>query len=155
ARRNHRASRAMSSAEAAPSAGTLLPLLRQLIRRDGPMRLDAYLRLCLSHPEHGYWQTAPAIGAGGRFITAPEISQVVREIIGLWAAASWQRLGQPAATRLIELGPGRGTLMRDGLRAAALVPAFLAAVSVHLIEISPALRQQQRQWLATIATPLI
>src|SRR5262245_26632934 len=109
----------MSSAEAAASAGTLLPLLRQLIRRDGPMRLDAYLRPALSPPGYAYWHTAPAIGAGGDFITAPEISQVFGEIIGLWAAASWQRLGQPAATRLIELGPGRGTLMRDGLRAAA------------------------------------
>jgi SAM-dependent MidA family methyltransferase len=145
----------MSSAEAATRAGKLLALLRQRIGRDGPMRLDAYLRLCLGHPEHGYWRTAPAIGAGGDFITAPEISQVFGEIIGLWAVASWQRLGQPAAMRLIELGPGRGTLMHDGLRAAALVPPFLAAVSVHLIEISPALRQQQRQRLATIATPAI
>jgi NADH dehydrogenase [ubiquinone] 1 alpha subcomplex assembly factor 7 len=145
----------MSSADADPHAGSALAVLRERIRRDGPLGLDAYLAFCLADPEHGYWRTAGAIGAGGDFITAPEISQVFGEIIGLWAAATWQRLRQPAALRLIELGPGRGTLMRDALRAAGLMQPFLAAVSVHLIEINPLLRQLQQQLLSSSLRPPI
>ena len=83
------------------------------------------MRVCQADPEHGYWQRAGSIGAGGDFITAPEISQVFGELIGLWCAVVWQGMGRPAPLRLIELGPGRGTLMRDALRAAEKVPGFL------------------------------
>ncbi len=88
---------------------------------------------------------ADTIGAAGDFITAPEISQVFGELIGLWCVTVWQGLGQPPLLRLVELGPGRGTLMRDALRAARVVPPFLDAARVHLIEISEALREMQRQ----------
>src|SRR5262245_47951167 len=138
----------MSSAEAAEPG--LLALLRDHIRREGPLRLDTYMQMCLADPNHGYWSKAQPIGAAGDFITAPEISQVFGEIIGLWAATTWQRMGEPAVLRLIELGPGRGTLMADALRAAAVLGPFLAAVRVHLIEISPALRRMQQRTLASI-----
>ena len=116
----------MSSADAGRRANGLLAVLRERIRRQGPLRLDAYMQSCLADPEHGYWRKACSLGADGDFITAPEISQVFGEIVGLWAVTTWQRLGEPAPLRLIELGPGRGTLLRDGLRAAGLVQPFLA-----------------------------
>ncbi len=119
------------------------------IARSGPMPVDAYMRLCLSDPEHGYYRTRPAIGISGDFITAPEISQVFGELIGVWAAAIWDAIGQPATLRLVELGPGRGTLMADALRAIGKVaPALRAALAVHLVEINPGLRQQQAATLA-------
>jgi len=139
----------MSNAETPLSEGGLLAVLRRRIRREGPLRLDAYMKACLADPDHGYWNKARAIGADGDFITAPEISQVFGEIIGLWAATTWQGMGEPAEVRLIELGPGRGTLIADALRAAAVLAPFLAAVRVHLIEISPALRQTQQRALST------
>ena len=138
----------MSSAEAPLGQQGLLALLRARIRREGPLRLDTYMKMCLADPDHGYWSKAHVIGAEGDFITAPEISQVFGEIIGVWAAMTWQRMGEPAALRLIELGPGRGTLMADALRAAAVLSSFLAAVRVHLIEISPTLRRTQQHMLA-------
>ena len=81
----------------------MLASLRERIRRDGPMPLDEYMRLCQADPEHGYWQRAGSIGAGGDFITAPEISQVFGELIGLWCAVFWQGMGRPVPLRLIEL----------------------------------------------------
>jgi NADH dehydrogenase [ubiquinone] 1 alpha subcomplex assembly factor 7 len=139
----------MSNAEASSSEQGVLAVLRARIRREGPLPVDAFMALCLADPEHGYWNKAHAIGADGDFTTAPEISQVFGEIMGLWAATTWQRMGEPAEVRLIALGPGRGTLMADALRAAAVLAPFLAAVRVHLIEISPALRQAQQHRLAT------
>ena len=91
------------------------------------------------HPEHGYYMTRDPFGAAGDFITAPEISQMFGELIGLWAAAVWRQMGSPENVRLVELGPGRGTMMADALRAAKVVPDFRAALVVHLVEISPAL----------------
>ena len=143
----------MPSAEATGRATGLLALLRERIRREGPMRVDAYMAACLADPVHGYWNKPHSIGADGDFITAPEISQVFGELLGLWAATTWQGMGQPAPVRLIELGPGRGTLMRDALRAAELVTPFRAALSVHLIEKSPALRELQRAVLARAGAP--
>jgi SAM-dependent MidA family methyltransferase len=135
----------MSNARADDGEAALLARLRERIRRDGPMPVDRYMRVCQADPEHGYWQRAGSIGAGGDFITAPEISQVFGELIGLWCAVVWQGMGRPAPLRLIELGPGRGTLMRDALRAAGKVPGFLDATTVHLIEASAPLRGLQRQ----------
>jgi NADH dehydrogenase [ubiquinone] 1 alpha subcomplex assembly factor 7 len=139
----------MSSAEATHSGTELLAALRERIRRDGALRLDAYMAACLTDPEHGYWNKPRSIGADGDFITAPEISQVFGELLGLWAAMIWQGMGRPALVRLVELGPGRGTLIGDVLRAAALVAHFRAALSVHLIEKSPTLRGLQQAQLAT------
>ncbi len=123
------------------------------IERDGPMPVESFMRLCLSHPEHGYYRTRPPIGAAGDFITAPEISQIFGELIGLWAAEIWMAMGRPAPIRLIELGPGRGTLMKDALRAVAkVVPEFRTAIDLHLVEINPLLRATQQDAFAD-ATP--
>ena len=129
----------------------LLRRLREAIARDGPMPIDRYMQQCLADPEHGYWHRAASIGADGDFVTAPEISQVFGELIGLWAAVAWERMGRPAPLRLVELGPGRGTLMRDALRAGRALPGFLEAASVHLVELSAPLRALQWQAL----TPLL
>jgi NADH dehydrogenase [ubiquinone] 1 alpha subcomplex assembly factor 7 len=139
----------MSRAEENREASPLLAILRARIEREGPLPVDAYMRTCLAHPEHGYWRSAESIGTGGDFITAPEISQVFGELIGVWCAVVWRSMGSPAPLRLVELGPGRGTLMRDALRAARSVPPFLAAATVHLIEASAPLRATQQQTLGS------
>src|SRR5580658_5376190 len=106
------------------------PLEREIRRRigiAGSMPLAEYMRLCLTDPRHGYYITRDPLGARGDFVTAPEISQMFGELIGLWAAAVWQLMGSPENVRLIELGPGRGTMMVDALRAAKTVPGFHTA----------------------------
>src|SRR5262245_44643163 len=128
--------------------------LKARTRLTGPISVEQYMQACLHDPEHGYYVTRPAIGAGGDFITAPEISQVFGELIGLWCAVVWQQMGKPARVRLAELGPGRGTLMRDALRAARVVPEFLAALTVELIETNEALVGVQRQTLHGGAVPV-
>ena len=125
----------------------LLDQLRDRIVRHGPLSVDAYMRVCLGDPQHGYWQRAATIGKGGDFVTAPEISQVFGELIGLWSVMVWESMGRPSPVRLVELGPGRGTLMNDALRAARLVPPFLDAATVHLIEVSAPLRELQARTL--------
>lgn len=139
------------------SGADTTPLARELaarIARDGPISVAAYIDACLQHPEHGYYRRQAAIGTAADFITAPEISQVFGEIIGLWCAVVWQQLGSPARVRLVELGPGRGTLMGDALRASRLVPAFRAALRVELVESSTTLEAAQRAALANEAVPL-
>jgi NADH dehydrogenase [ubiquinone] 1 alpha subcomplex assembly factor 7 len=130
--------------------------IRATIAATGPMSVAAYMELCLSHPEHGYYTTRDPFGARGDFITAPEISQMFGELIGLWAAAVWQIFPASArdAVNLVELGPGRGTLMADVLRAASVIPAFRAAIRVHLIEMSPILRQRQEDTLSACGVPV-
>ncbi|MFS8035395.1 class I SAM-dependent methyltransferase [Xanthobacter sp. AM11] len=129
----------------------LLREIRTLIAAEGPLPVSRYMALCLGHPRHGYYITRDPLGATGDFTTAPEISQMFGELIGLWAVAMWQQMGAPAPFRLVELGPGRGTLMADALRAARLVPPFAAAASLHLVETSPALRTAQARTLAGLA----
>jgi NADH dehydrogenase [ubiquinone] 1 alpha subcomplex assembly factor 7 len=118
------------------------------IRRDGPIPVGTYMALCLNDPEHGYYRKAEAIGRSGDFITAPEVSQMFGELIGLWAASVWAAIGRPNPVRLVELGPGRGTLMADALRACSkAAPDFHAAIDLHLVEINPRLRARQREAL--------
>ncbi len=119
-----------------------------IIRADGPMPVSRYMALCLGHPRHGYYMTRDPFGQRGDFTTAPEISQMFGELIGLWAAHLWQAMGSPVRVRLVELGPGRGTLMADMQRATRIVPGFREAISVHLVETSPVLRQRQAATLA-------
>ncbi|MGU9981783.1 class I SAM-dependent methyltransferase [Phreatobacter sp. HK31-P] len=128
--------------------------LRTLIATDGPMPVDRFMALALGHPRHGYYMTRDPFGAAGDFVTAPEISQVFGELIGVWAAGAWNALGRPASAHLIELGPGRGTLMADLLRTARALPAFHDAIAVHLVEMSPALANRQRQALAATTRPV-
>ena len=92
--------------------------LRTLIATEGPIPVARYMALCLGHPRHGYYMGRDPFGAAGDFTTAPEISQMFGELLGLWCAACWQQIGAPDPVRLVELGPGRGTLMADVLRAA-------------------------------------
>jgi SAM-dependent MidA family methyltransferase len=106
-----------------------------------------YMADCLLHPDHGYYTTRPPFGPEGDFITGPEISQMFGELLGLCLAQAWQDQGAPAAFALAELGPGRGTLMADVLRATRHVPGFHAAARVVLIEASPALRARQQATL--------
>ena len=117
--------------------------IRERIRRDGPLSVAAYMELCLSHPTRGYYRRGRPIGVAGDFITSPEVSQMFGELIGLWCAAVWQSMGRPRPVRLVELGPGRGTLMADALRAAGTVPAFRDAIDLHLVESSETLRAEQ------------
>jgi NADH dehydrogenase [ubiquinone] 1 alpha subcomplex assembly factor 7 len=111
------------------------------IKAHGPMLLSEYMACCNAH----YYATRIPFGAQGDFITAPEITQVFGELIGLWAADMWQRAGAPSPFNLVELGPGRGTLMQDALRATAKVPGFHDAMQVHFIETSPILRDEQKK----------
>ncbi|RAI40214.1 hypothetical protein CH341_24300 [Rhodoplanes roseus] len=112
------------------------------------------MALCLGHPTLGYYATRDPLGAAGDFTTAPEISQMFGELLGIWAAAIWQQMGSPEKVRLVELGPGRGTMMADMLRAARVLPPFRAALDVHLVETSPVLEQRQRETLATAGVAL-
>ena len=126
------------------------PLVVSLERRiaaEGPITIAAYMAEALMHPVHGFYAKADPFGADGDFTTAPEISQMFGELVGLWCAEMWRQLGAPAEIQLVELGPGRGTLMVDALRAASVMPAFIEAVSLHLVEASPALRSAQEKSL--------
>lgn len=122
--------------------------LAREIALTGPMTVADFMTRCLHDPQDGYYATRPAIGATGDFITAPMISQMFGELIGLWAIELWRRLGAPERVRLVEVGPGDGTLMADALRAARLDPEFLQAVDLILIEPSAPLRAAQARMLA-------
>jgi NADH dehydrogenase [ubiquinone] 1 alpha subcomplex assembly factor 7 len=118
-------------------------LLTARIRANGPVTVADYMAECLLHPQHGYYATRDPFGVAGDFTTAPEISQMFGELIGLCLAQSWLDQGTPPRILLAELGPGRGTLMADVLRATARVPGFHNAAAVHLVEASATLRQVQ------------
>jgi SAM-dependent MidA family methyltransferase len=135
-------------------APTLEAEIRHRIAVAGPMPVSEYMALCLTHPRHGYYVTADPLGARGDFITAPEVSQMFGELIGLWMAAVWQRMGSPENVRVVELGPGRGTMLKDALRAANIVPAFRQAVVLHLVEINPVLVAQQERTLEHLSIPM-
>jgi len=118
------------------------------IVRDGPISVADYMTACLHDPEDGYYAVRPDLGEAGDFITAPLVSQMFGELLGLWAAAVWEQMGAPSRLRLIELGPGDGTLMSDVLRAAAAAPGFRGACEVWLVESSGPLRDRQAARLA-------
>ncbi len=118
-----------------------------LIRARGPITVADYMADALFHPQEGYYTARSPIGAEGDFTTAPEVSQIFGELIGLWLVQSWTDMGSPSAFNLVELGPGRGVLMQDVLRAARLRPAFLDAAHVFLVETGGRLRLEQRRRL--------
>jgi SAM-dependent MidA family methyltransferase len=129
--------------------------IRRLIGVAGPMPVAEYMRLCLTHPQYGYYVNRDPLGADGDFITAPEISQMFGELIGLWMASVWQQMGAPENVRVVELGPGRGTLMLDALRAAKVMNGFLSAIVLHLVEISRPLQQVQQRRLERLDVPIL
>ncbi len=127
--------------------GGLAAHLRRRIRASGPLTVAEYMAEALGNPAHGYYTVRNPIGAAGDFITAPEVSQMFGELIGLWCADAWRKLGAPSPVRWVEIGPGRGTLMRDALRATGALPAFRDSADIHLVETSPALRACQGEAL--------
>ncbi|MCW5746380.1 MAG: SAM-dependent methyltransferase [Alphaproteobacteria bacterium] len=134
--------------------GQLAELLRRRIARTGPITVADFMLEALSHPTLGYYRHARAVGAAGDFITAPEISQMFGELIGAWLAERWTTIGRPDPVRLVELGPGRGTLLADALRATRGLAGFHAAVRLHLVEIDETLRAQQEATLADTPMPI-
>lgn len=128
--------------------------IRRLIAAAGPIPVARYMSLCLTHPDHGYYVTRDPFGAQGDFTTAPEVTQIFGELLGLWALSVWRIMDRPERVSLIELGPGRGTMMRDALRAARVLPAFRDALSVHMVEVSPTLEQLQRRALNDVNVPV-
>ncbi len=130
-----------------PTLGPLGQIVQRQIVQTGPISVAEYMALCLSHPEHGYYITSDPLGGAGDFTTAPEISRMFGELIGLWLAQAWMDRGSPASFVLAELGPGRGTLMADAMAAAARVPGFTDAARLWLVETSPALRARQAEAL--------
>ncbi len=137
-----------------PAASPLENEIRRIISVAGPMPVAQYMALCLTHPQHGYYLTQEPFGTRGDFTTAPEVSQMFGELIGIWAATVFRIMDSPAHVQLIELGPGRGTMMRDVLRAAQIVPKFRGGLSVHMVEISPRLEETQRATLANVDAPI-
>lgn len=146
--------------------GRLLHELRELIKLRGPLSVAEYMQHCLGHPTHGYYkrersQSAAGemenddmFGKSGDFITAPEISQLFGEMIGVWCVAVWEALDKPDRLKIVELGPGRGTLMKDILRTAANFPSFCEALEgggINMVETSPALQERQRSTLSVTA----
>jgi len=125
----------------------LLSEIKKLIRSSGPMPVWRYMELCLTHPQYGYYIARDPIGREGDFTTAPEVSQMFGELLGLWAASVWKAIGSPPLLRLIELGPGRGTMMADALRALRVLPPLFQALHIHMVEINPLLRAKQREML--------
>lgn len=131
-------------------APTLPRHIEALINKEGPITVARFMAEALGHPTHGYYRRGDPIGATGDFITAPEVNQAFGELLGAWCAVVWEGMERPSPIALVELGPGRGTLMADALRAIeSVAPEFSAAAEVHLIETSPALRQVQADRLGT------
>jgi SAM-dependent MidA family methyltransferase len=125
--------------------------LRRSIVESGPLSVAQFMTACLYDPQAGYYATRPALGPDGDFLTAPLISQMFGELIGVWAASAWRLMGEPECVRLVEMGPGDGTLMSDLLRAARHAPGFLAAADLWLVEVSEPLRALQAERLGELA----
>ena len=134
-----------------PDAGerqsALGTVIADMIAADGPMPVDRYMALALGHERHGYYMGRDPFGRAGDFITAPEVSQMFGELIGIWCAAGWQMMDAPAEWNLVELGPGRGTLLADLVRACSVMPGLREGMKVHLVEMSPALKTMQAETL--------
>ena len=140
--------------EGAAVTSELGRLIAHRIALTGPISIADFMAEALGHPRLGYYRSTPFLGAGplgaaGDFTTAPEISQMFGELLGAWLAERWLAMGRPSPVRIVELGPGRGTLMADALRATRGVPGFHAALDLHLVDTSAPLRAAQQAALAT------
>ena len=129
---------------------TALDLLKRRIAASGPVTVAEFMRVALAEKGAGYYATRDPLGSAGDFVTAPEISQMFGELVGLWCVDAWEKAGAPDPFLLVELGPGRGTLMADALRAAKVRPQFLSAMRLHLVEISRPLRAEQETRLGNL-----
>lgn len=142
-----------------PEVTPLQERLVQLIRDHGPIRVGDYMSDALCHPQHGYYATRDPFGArtedgkGGDFTTAPEISQLFGELVGAWLVHAWTEIGEPSRFNLVEMGPGRGTLMADVLRVGKVRPKFLRAAKLWLIEASGRMRYAQQRTLHDLGEP--
>jgi NADH dehydrogenase [ubiquinone] 1 alpha subcomplex assembly factor 7 len=135
----------------------MTPLSQKLISRIrayGPMTVAEYMQACLSDPFYGYYMRREPFGRYGDFVTAPEVSQMFGELIGIWSIVTWEAMGSPREFVLAELGPGRGTLMADLIRTFKVVPGFADAAKVHLVETSPRLRDIQMKTLSSAGVPV-
>lgn len=128
------------------------------IRNHGPMDMYTYMQLCLTHPDYGYYatrQSTDILGVQGDFTTAPEISPLFGEMIALWVVMQWQRLGSPSQLKLVELGPGNGTLMYQVLTTLNAINSFNASCGVHLVEINPQFKLMQQTKLSALANEVV
>ena len=142
--------RARDGAPSPTPPDSLGEALARRIGAAGAIGVGDFMDACLNDAEHGYYRVREPLGREGDFITAPEVSQIFGELIGLWAVETWRAMGAPDAFSLIELGPGRGTLMADALRASRIVPGFHRACSLHLVETSAPLRAAQESSLGDL-----
>jgi SAM-dependent MidA family methyltransferase len=123
-----------------------------LIEANGPISVADYMAFCLFDPEGGYYTNREPFGAAGDFVTAPEISQMFGELVGVWLLAAWEAIGRPTPVTVAEIGPGRGTLMKDALRTLSkLDPGLVAGADIAMIETSPRLAGIQRETLKATA----
>ena len=130
-------------------------IIRQ-IEATGPISVADYMAMCLFDRDAGYYTTREPFGKDGDFITAPEVSQIFGELIGVWCVSAWQALGAPSEFVLCEMGPGRGTLMKDLIRTAIkLAPDFMTAAKIHMVEISDRLTQIQQSALGKHSNAIV
>ena len=134
--------------------GSLEQQLKSYIHTKGPISVRAFMEACLYDPQHGYYRAGNPIGKEGDFITAPEISQMFGEMLGVWVVLTWQAMGSPLPLQLIELGPGRGTLMADLLRTLSKIHPNFEMISVHMVDRSSSLRANQNSTLAAFDCPI-
>lgn len=135
--------------EAAIVTTALGEKIKAIIRANGPISVTDYFALCLADPQYGYYKTREPFGRAGDFVTAPEISQLFGEMLGVFMVYAWQRHGTPDHVRLVEIGPGRGTMMSDMLRVISrIAPSLYGAMTVHMVETSDRLKSLQRETLA-------
>ncbi|MEE9272683.1 MAG: SAM-dependent methyltransferase [Robiginitomaculum sp.] len=137
-----------------PQSKPLKERIIEHIAANGPMSIGRYMAWCLLDPKQGYYPTRDPLGVDGDFITAPEISQMFGEVLGLWLIGAWRSMGSPKKIQLVEYGPGRGVMMADILRAAMLDKDFISALNVTLIEPSAALEAKQGENLASTSVPI-
>ncbi|CAI5710014.1 unnamed protein product [Hyaloperonospora brassicae] len=128
-------------------ANALVHVLRSMIEVKGPLTVAEFMTRAVGHPDYGYYMKKDVFGSQGDFTTAPEISQMFGELIAVWCVATWQQMGTPSHVKIIELGPGRGSLMSDFVRAAKSFPPFYDALEIHMVDISPAMQKIQRETL--------
>ncbi|KAK4055553.1 hypothetical protein OIV83_000099 [Microbotryomycetes sp. JL201] len=151
--RNPRSNPASSYSTAPPTSPPqteLLTILQEIIRTHGPLPVSKYMTLCLTHPNLGYYASQKVFGRQGDFITSPEISQIFGELLAIWFVTQWAAQGRPDKVRIVELGPGRGTLLADVLRTFKALPKQSSppVTSIHLVENSGALRAEQKSQLS-------